>query len=82
MAVTWHQGFGWISGKALPALLPAPGPTSHPLMSHGAHRTALPGTDSRLLFSFIPLCAGHVRLRVLIDHWLGLLNLVVGPGDK
>lgn len=36
----------------------------------------------KALFSFILLCTGHVRLRVLIDHRLGLLNLVVGQGDK
>lgn len=66
----------------LPSSHPAPRPTSHPVMSHGARPTALPRAASRLLFAFILLCAGHVRLRVLIDRGLGLLSLVVGQGDK
>ena len=57
-------------------------PTSYPVMSHGSQPTALPRATSRLLFSFILLCAGHVRLRVLIGCGLGLLDLVVGQGDK
>lgn len=76
MVVTWNLGFGWISGRALPALLP-PHDESQCTANCPSER------DSRLLFSFILLHAGHVRHRVLIDHRVGLLNLVVvGQGDK
>lgn len=85
--VRWHShGVGLLDGFqaefCLPSSHPAPRPTSHPVMSHGAQPTALPRAASRLLFAFILLCAGHVRLRVLIDRGLGLLSLVVGQGDK
>lgn len=76
MVVTWKLGFGWISGRELPALLPSNG-ESHLTANCPSER------DSGLLFSFILPHAGHVRRRVLLDHWVGLLNLVVvGPGDK
>lgn len=76
MVVTWNLGFGWISGRAPPALLP-PHDESQCTANCPSER------DSGLLFSFILLHAGHVRHRVLIDHRVGLLNLVVvGQGDK
>lgn len=80
MVITWNLGFGQISGQALPSLLLPPRPTSHPVVSHS--EPAASRADSRLLFSFILLCADHVRLRVLINHRLGLLDLAVGQGDK
>lgn len=77
--VRWQShGMGLLDGFQAEFCLPS----SHPVMSHGAQPTALPRAASRLLFAFILLCAGHVRLRVLIDRGLGLLSLVVGQGDK
>ena len=74
--------FRFLDGFQAEFCLPSSCPTSYPVMSHGSQPTALPRATSRLLFSFILLCAGHVRLRVLIDCGLGLLSLVVGQGDK
>ena len=77
--VRWQShGMGLLDGFQAEFCLPS----SHPVMSHGAQPTALPRAASRLLFAFILLCAGHVRLRVLIDRGLGLLSLVVGQGDR
>lgn len=74
--VTWNLGFGWISGRALPALLPP--------HDESQCTSQLPFRERlKALFSFILLHAGHVRHRVLIDHPVGFLNLVVvGQGDK
>ena len=81
--VRWQShGMGFLDGFQAEFCLPSACPTSYPVMSHGSQPTALPRATSRLLFSFILLCAGHVRLRVLIDCGLGLLSLVVGQGDK
>lgn len=80
MIITWNLGFGRISGVALPSIRLPPRPTSHPVMSHSV--AGCLGADSGLLFSFILLCADHVRRGVLINHRLGLLDLAVGQEDK
>jgi hypothetical protein len=79
----WSHGTWVLDGfqaeRCLPP--PAPWPTSHPAMSHSAQPTAL--QEWALSFCFRSSCFVLVmRLRILINHQLGLLDHSVGQGDK
>lgn len=62
-----HGSGVWVDFRPRAAHTPhTPGPTSYAVMSHSPSACPSSAAASRLLFSFIWLHAGHVRLRVLI----------------